>query len=354
MCIRRISRKRKDGSKVSYLQLAHKIRDPETGKPKDKILYHFGREDEIDADQIRRLIKSLSRFLDGAEEQARAQLALDFGDGTDVTVGAVLSIGGTWVLEALWRRLGLDKAINKALQGRNHGTDIERLIFAMVANRALDPRAKLAIERWVGKRVAIDGLEEVQVHQLYRAMDELVEHGEVLQREVFDSVATLLNLEVDLLFFDTTSTYFETDSPDDEDGLRHYGHSKDHRPDLPQVVIGLAATRSGLPVRCWVLEGETSDASLVSRVQKDMNDWRLGRVVWVVDRGFAGETQRATWQRGGGHVIVGEKSQRCQGGQSRGAVPSGSIQNHPRQPAHQGGRRRERQRQAPLRGRAQP
>jgi len=304
MYIRQISRKRKDGSRVRYLQLARKVRDRETGAPRDEVLFHFGREDAIDKEQIKRLVSSFSRFLDQAD-RAAVQASLR-GMGTDLRVEQSLSFGGSYLLNALWKRLELDKTLSDLLRDRSYEIGIERLLFAMVANRALAPRSKLAMERWVGRKVAVEGLEQVQSHALYRAMDFLVEHGDELQRSVFFSVATLLNLEVDLLFFDTTSTYFEVEEADEE-GLRRYGHSKDHRKDLPQVVIGLAVTRSGIPVRCWVWPGNTADASTVEQVQRDLAGWKLSRVVWVVDRGFAGENQRHAFQRGGGQVIVGEK-----------------------------------------------
>lgn len=105
-------------------------------------------------------------------------------------------------------------------------------------------------------------------------MDFLLEAAEELQREVFSSVAHLFNLEVDLLYFDTTSTYFEVeekDNPEDKkQHLRRKGNSKDHRPDLPQVVIGLAVTQEGLPVRCWVWPGNTADMSVIEQVKKDL------------------------------------------------------------------------------------
>jgi len=306
MYIRKISRRLADGTRVHYLQLAQKVRDPDTGVPRDEVLHHFGRADQIDQAQLRRLIQSLSRFLEPGE-QATVQARLD-GLGRELELEQSLSYGGSYLLDQLWRRLGLDKALGQLLAERSFEHDIERVLFALVANRALDPRSKLAVERWVGRHVAIDGLDEVPVQALYRAMDFLAEHGEAVQEAVFFSMASLLNLEVDLLFFDTTSTYFEIQEPDAEDeGLRRYGHSKDHRPDRPQVVIGLAVTRGGLPVRCWVLPGNTNDASLVERVQQDLAGWKLSRVVWVVDRGMAGESQRLALQRGGGHVIVGEK-----------------------------------------------
>jgi hypothetical protein len=116
--------------------------------------------------------------------------------------------------------------------------------------------------------VAFPGLDEMDEDQAYRAMDLLIEADTdaSVQEAVFFAVADLLNLEVDLLFFDTTSTYFERDTEDGDPepadgaegetgaggrarGLRRYGHSKDHRRDLPQIVIGLAVTREGIPVR---------------------------------------------------------------------------------------------------------
>jgi hypothetical protein len=303
MYLRRIARRRKDGSEGAYFQLARKVRD-QRGRPRDEILYHFGRAEAVGEDQLRRLVRSIGRFLAPAE---RARLGAELeGLGGDLRVEQSLAFGGAYVLDGLWRRLGLDRVLGELLAARAFGSDVERLLFALVASRALAPRSKLALERWVGRKVAIPGLAVVAVHNLYRAMDFLVEHGEELQKAVFFSTASLLNLEVDLLFLDTTSVYVELEDEDD-DGLRRFGHSKDHRPDRPQVVVALAVTREGLPVRCWTLPGNTADAAIVEGVQRDLAGWRLNRVVWVMDRGMAGRSQRAALQRGGGHVILGEK-----------------------------------------------
>ena len=126
----------------------------------------------------------------------------------------------------------------------------------MVANRALAPYSKRGVEEWVKEDVALGNPEPIALHHLYRSMDVLLEQRELIHKEVFFAVTDLLNLEVDLLFFDTTSTYLETE---DEGELKKYGHSKDHRSDLPQIVIGLAVTKEGIPVKCWVLPGNTSE-----------------------------------------------------------------------------------------------
>jgi transposase len=121
-------------------------------------------------------------------------------------------------------------------------------------------------------------------------------------------VADLLSLEVDLVYFDTTCTYFELDLPSDEgEPLRRYGHSKDHRPDRPQTVIGLAVTRTGIPIRCWVWPGNTADRSVVEEVKRDLVGWKLDRVITVMDRGMTSEENLRTPRRTGGHYIAGDR-----------------------------------------------
>ena len=217
------------------------------------------------------------------------------------------------MLDALWRRLGVGGAIASRVGARRFGTDVERVLFALVANRALRPFSKLAAAEWASTDVHIPGLEAMDEDQAYRAMDVLAaaDTEAEVQEAVFFACADLLNLEVDLLFFDTTSTYFERDEPEQgeggEPGFRVLGHSKDHRPDLPQVVIGLAVTREGIPVRVWVWPGNTNDQTVIEQVKNDLAGWRLGRLIWVVDRGFSSDDNLRYLTRGGGHWIAGEK-----------------------------------------------
>jgi transposase len=197
-------------------------------------------------------------------------------------------------------------SLKKALDSRSFTAPIEKALFAMVDNRALAPSCKLAIEQWAANEVYLGSDDQLQVQHFYRAMDFLLEHEQTIQNEVFWSTASLLNLTVDLIFFDTTNTYFEIDEPGPSD-LKAYGKSKDKRDDLPQVTIGLAVTREGIPVRCWVLPGNQHDSQCVDQVQKDLNNWNLGRVVWVMDRGMSSEQNQRFLQRAGGQYILGEK-----------------------------------------------
>lgn len=304
MYVRTIQRKNKDGSSVEYVQLAHNAWNPEKGFAQAEVIYSFGRKDQLDIEAIKRLVNSLCRFLDPEDA-----LTLQAKTGEHEPLPFVRSrpAGGAYLLKALWDRLHIGQCLKAALKGREFTAPVEQALFAMVANRALSPSSKLAIEQWTAEEVFLGGDESpLQVQHFYRAMDFLLEHAENLQKEVFWSTASLLNLTVDLIFFDATNTYFEIEEPGPSE-LKAYGKSKEKRDDLPLVTVGLAVTREGIPVRCWVLPGNQHDSQSVALVQQDLNNWKLGRVVWVMDRGMTSEENRRILQKAGGQYILGEK-----------------------------------------------
>jgi Transposase DDE domain len=326
MYVRVSQRANKSGQVVRYLQLAHNEWDAAAGVSRTKIIHSFGREDELDRAAIERLVASLTRLL-GVEATAAASApeGMVFTDARPM--------GGAYVLDGLWRRLGIGAVIRGVLGARRCDPErVERILFGLVANRALAPSSKLAATDWIENDVRIDGLSTVGDDACYRAMDALLGVEAKVCKEIYHQVADLLNLEVDLLFFDTTSTYFETNggqadepvardehgrvNPDPDAapteqvrdvGFRTHGKSKDHRPDLPQVVIGMAVTRTGIPVRVWCWPGNTGDQALIRQVKDEMHEWTLGRVVWVADRGFSSAENRRYLRRAGGHYIIGEK-----------------------------------------------
>ena len=325
MYLRETKRRNADGSTVSYLALAQNERDPDSGVPRARIVHRFGRADQVDRDALARLVRSISRFLDPAEAVAATAAG-------EVSIIESRSMGSPWLADRLWERLGIGQAIIDAAGGRRlEAEGVERTIFAMVANRlSVRPLSKLAGCSWVAERAFIEGLAEVSDDACYRAMDFLHAALPALQERVFFTVASLLDLEVDLLFFDTSSTYWETErlpeelqdqddepqvEPEEENerplserGLRSWSkNSKDHRPDLPQVVVAMAVTRKGIPVRVWTFPGNASDQVIIRKVRDDLRGWNLTRVIWVIDRGFSSERNRRYLQRAGGHYIVGEK-----------------------------------------------
>nr|WP_245651929.1 IS1634 family transposase [Streptosporangium amethystogenes] len=319
-------RENKSGT-VRYLHLAHNEWDPVKGRAVPKVLFTFGREDDLDREAVRRLVASLSRLLEPGE-------ALAATAASDLEFTSSVPFGGTYVLDHLWRRLKVDQIVGRVGQPkrgrRRNMTTTERVLFGLVANRALAPSSKLAAADWITHDVHIDALPGTDDDACYRAMDWLHEAKDDLEKQVFDEVANLLNLDVDLLFFDTTSTYFELEQPDEpvardehgdrmldseagngqEDnaaGFRTYGKSKDSRDNLPQIVIGMAVTRDGIPVRCWCWPGNASDQRLIRQVKDDMRDWTLSKIVWVTDRGFSSAENRRYLRQGDHSYIIGEK-----------------------------------------------
>jgi Transposase DDE domain len=306
---------------VRYLQLAHNERHPRTGSPVAKVIHNFGRADKVDRDALARLVSSISRFL----TPERAGAATPAVAGGEVEVLDSRRLGGAWTLDRLWERLGIGAAIRRVAAGRRlDGEAVERVVFALVAQRACEPGSKLAATMWVAQRVAIEGCPGFSDDQAYRAMDFLLDALDEIAVEIFSSVAHLLNLDLDIVFVDTTSTYWEVETADElteladpveddqrgspaEAGTRAFGHSKDHRKDLPQVVIAMAVTRDGVPVRCWTFPGDTADTAIIRTVTDDLGGWGLRRLVWVADRGFASAANRAYLTRGGGHYIHAEK-----------------------------------------------
>ncbi len=324
MYLRSTPRRNKDGSEVRYLQLAHNVWDPAAKRSRVQVVYNFGREEPATREALERLVASVTRHLEPGKAAALAAEGLEFAESRP--------LGGTWALDALWERLGIGPAMRDLLKGRRLDPAAERVLFALTANRALAPSSKLAAARWASEDVLITGLPALTDDACYRAMDWLPEIRGQLEKAVFDRAADLLGLEIDLLFFDTTSTYFVTEEADapvarderggavpgerpdgKEDGelktagFRTWGNSKDYRDDLPQVVIGMAVTRDGIPVRVWCWPGNTSDSALIRQVKDDMRDWSLSRVVWVADRGFTSAANRRYLRKGGSHYIIGEK-----------------------------------------------
>ena len=347
MYVRTSTRRNQDGSKVSYLQLAHNEWDPAAKTARTKVLYSFGRADQLDRAAIERLIGALTRLV-GTEPAVSGPDRTRVVGVPGLEFSESRPLGGAWLLHGLWHRLGIDSLLRRLAGRTRRDPVVERVLFALVTNRALAPSSKLAATSWAAHDVHLPGLTggEYQVSDdaCYRAMDWLIAVEAELARGVFDQVAHLLNLEVDLIFFDTTSTYFETEQADEpvwrdahghrvepdspstsaeqapegtvggavggavgQAGFRSHGKSKDSRDNLPQVVVGMAVTRDGIPVRVWCWPGNTSDSPLIRQVRDDLRDWTLGKVIWVADRGFTSAANRRHLSAGGDGYILGEK-----------------------------------------------
>ena len=315
MYLRQTRQKRADGSFLTHLQLAESVWDPEKRHTQIRIVYNCGRADDpAVAERLRRLARSILRRCSPEEIVT---------DNPEWRVCDAWPYGDVYVLEQLWRRLGIDQVVAEVVGRRKFGFPLERALFAMVANRACAPSSKLyCYQQWLGEDVRIEGTEALELHHLYRAMDFLEENKATIEEAIYFRTADLLNVDVELIFYDTTSLHFEVDEEDGGVGVedevrgsvaagakryrapRKRGKSKNGRDDAPQIVVGLAVTRDGLPVRHWIFPGNTVDVTTVEQVKRDLKGWRLNRCVFVGDAGMVSKDNLRTLARGGGRYIV--------------------------------------------------
>ena len=312
MYLRTTKRKNKDGSVVEYYQLAHNERHPVTRKPVAKIIYNFGRTDQLDREQLVRLCRSIARVCGltvvdpyGADQpdigSADTYLAPDLKIEGTVTYGTVLAI------ETLRDSIGLRKTFGDIAIANNLPQKYERALLAMTANRLCMPESKLGVwDRWL-ETVYLPSCCDLKLRHMYEAMDMLYQHAAAVEETVFFHTANLFNLEVDLIFYDTTTASFTTDYEDDpadaDVSLRQFGHSKEGTWST-QVMVALTVTREGIPVRSWVLPGNTSDVSTVEQVRADLRGWNLGRALFVADSGMNSEDNRSELARACGKYLL--------------------------------------------------
>jgi transposase len=313
MYLRTTRRKNKDGSIVEYYQLAHNDRHPDTRKPVARIIHSFGRADELDRDQLVRLCNSIARVCglkvidplnDSEDTQHKDPLALS----NDLKLIRSLSLGCVLAIEALWERLGIGKELRDICKAKKINVPYERALLAMVANRLCEPESKLGVwDRWLSK-VYLPSCDSLKLEQMYEAMDLLYDHRQQIEKNIFFHTADLFNLKVDLIFYDTTTASFSIDYEDEDcdepgAGLRKFGKSKENTWS-PQVVVALAVTREGLPVRCWVFPGNTADSTTVKKVRSDLRGWSLGRALFVADAGINSEDNRQELGRACGKYLL--------------------------------------------------
>jgi len=295
MFLRVTRQKLASGKTIAHYQLAESVWDREKRQSRVNILYNFGRADNAKAvEELRKLARSIIRLTSPDDIPA---------DHPDWTVVDATEYGGIHVLEQLWSKLGIDKIIRTQAEPLKLAFDLERAVFAMEANRVLAPASKLyCFEQCLQEDIYIEGASSLSLYHLYRAMDVLLAHKDAIEEKIYFQVTDLLNLDVDLIFYDTTSLHFETDKEDIT--LRKRGHSKNGRSDAPQIVVGMAVTRDGLPVRHWIFPGNTVDVTTVQQVKEDLCGWRLGRCLFVGDAGMVSAENLRSLALGGGRYIT--------------------------------------------------
>jgi len=309
MYLRITERQNRDGSTVAYYALAESTWNAATKRSEARVVHNFGRADQLDRAALQRLVASINRVIDDDAVPAHGNTAVP-----EIEIDAVFELGIVLAARGLWEELGIGEAIRTRFTRAGLTAPHETALFAMAAHRLEAPASKLACAtRWLPDTAWLPEANGLAVDQLYRALDVLSVWSDEIERDVFLHTADLFRLDVDLIFYDTTTAYFEIDEPDEHAELwagrlfaplRQRGHSKEGRDANPQVVIALAVTRDGMPVRSWVLPGNTADVATVARIKQDLHAWRLGRCVFVGDAGMYSADNLVELSRGLGHYVL--------------------------------------------------
>lgn len=290
--------KNKDGSVRQYLQIVENRR--ENGKTKQKVLCTLGRLEDLQDGTLDRLIDSLAKFtekrvvLNGAQELFAAWSR---------------EYGPVMVFRRLWEKTGLAAILDNFVTQTKIEFSVSEAVFAMVLNRLMDPQSKIQVSQWAHEVVYEPRFASLKPHHYYRALDFLAERKGTIEEQLFLMDTDLFSRNLDIVFFDTTSTYFEGRA---EGELAQYGFSKDHRPDRKQVLIGLLMTQDGTPIAHDVLPGNTSDVkAFLQTIENCRHRFNIRRVIMVADRGMVSKTTLRALEEAGYEYIVGTRMRRA-------------------------------------------
>ncbi len=263
-----IARVRGKGKVYEYLQVCETVR--RHGKPTRRTLGSLGRLDRLDPHKVDGLIRGLRRF---AEREAASP------GPSQAPILATRLLGPIQVARALWAELGLPRLLPPGEQDFPVG----EALFRLVANRLVAPQSKLATVEWQ-RQVEWDDPTVLAYQHLLRAMDVLQQRKSKLEEALFGRVRQLFSVPLRLVWYDLTSSYFEGNGVCE---LAAYGHSRDHRSDRAQVVLGLALTQEGFPIAHHVYPGNTADVTTVARLAGELQTrFGLPQAIVVGDRGL--------------------------------------------------------------------
>lgn len=282
----------RQGKRVTYLHLVESLWDTKRGYSRHKFIYSFGKIQELNREKMLALAQTILRYLNE-----------DAGD-VDSEILESRSYGGVYVVEDLLKRLGVVDVLRRGLRKRRFTAPVTDAIAAMVVNRLLEPMSKLAVDEWVREDVYFPGSEKLELQHYYRALDFLEDCKDEVEDELFWMTRDLFNRRVDVVFYDTTSTYVEGEGKAE---LLEYGYSRDRRPDRKQLIVGLATDRDGLPVSSTVFSGNMMDMTTVAGMLERVKRFKFGRCLFVCDRGMVSEENLKKIEEAEYEYLVGVK-----------------------------------------------
>ena len=257
-----------------YLQLVEGHRD-ELGKVRIKVVANLGRLDRLSPGKLDPLINGLNRAVGRLENTA-----------SDIAYESSLAYGDVFALHELWKDLGFDRALNRALRSGRRQINAEALIRAMVFNRLCAPDSKLGCLRWL-ETVAMPAMPQGVTHQhLLRAMDALMDHAEGMEIELARQIRPLVDHDLAIVFYDLTTVRIHGEGEVDDD-LRAFGMNKETGGIARQFVLGVVQTAEGLPLMHTVHPGNVAETkTLQAMLATVLQRFPVQRVLLVADRGL--------------------------------------------------------------------
>lgn len=257
-----------------YLQLVESFRN-DSGQVRTRVVANLGRLDQITPEQLDPLINGLNRAVGRAHNTS-----------SDVIQESGLSFGDVFALHELWRDLGIDTALKRAMRSSRRAFDAEALIRAMVFNRLCDPTSKLGCLRWL-ETVAMPAMPDTVSHQhLLRAMDVLMDHADAVADALARQIRPLVDHDLAIVFYDLTTVRIHGGGEVDDD-LRAFGMNKETGGIARQFVLGVVQTAEGLPLMHTVHPGNVGETkTLQGMLQTVLQRFPVQRVILVADRGL--------------------------------------------------------------------
>jgi len=294
----------KKSGKYQYLQLVENKKVK--GKVKQRVIATVGRLDKLqEKNEIENIVQSLAKFSE--------KVLLILNGRSEIRANAK-KIGPILIFERLWNELGIKKAIKRVLSRRKFQFDVERAIFLTTLHRLLISGSDRFCDRW-RRDYSLPAQESIELHHLYRAMAFL---GEPLKEKrgfsqfVKDKIEEFIFFhnkdlfsDLEMVFFDTTSIYFEGNGGKE---LGRYGYSKDHRPDRKQMIVGIVIDNKGMPICCEMLPGNTTDVkTLLPVVERLKSRFGIRRFCIVGDSGMMSASTVKSLNENGIQYILGTR-----------------------------------------------
>jgi transposase len=280
---------------IYYLQLVQSYR--KEGKVKHKVIATLGREDELTHQgKIDDIIKSMSKYSE----------KIILIDKNKESFKKSYILGPILILNSIWNKLGLNNILLNVSNKYKNTFDFVNAVKLMIYNRLIDPKSKLAIDKWKETLFTKD-FDNIKLQHLYRSLDMLKDHKDILQKDLYERQYSLFKDKINLVFYDLTTLYFESQNTDDN-GLKRFGYSKDNKTDCVQVTMGLMLNENNIPIAYELFPGNTYEGHTVKDFLNKLKDkYDISKIIVVADRGILSKTVIQEIEENGYEYILAAK-----------------------------------------------